>query len=128
MASCVSGHLEATKILLDNSVDPRSIDNDGLTALMNAAENGSVEIIETLLSALDGGKSDYVNIMSATGFTALIIGAAHGHFDTVKYLLNEGGADANLVHDNNVTSLMYAAASGHILTMNALLDYGKLSV
>eukprot|EP00559_Dactyliosolen_fragilissimus_P007848 CAMPEP_0184863496 /NCGR_PEP_ID=MMETSP0580-20130426/11298_1 /TAXON_ID=1118495 /ORGANISM="Dactyliosolen fragilissimus" /LENGTH=920 /DNA_ID=CAMNT_0027361861 /DNA_START=180 /DNA_END=2942 /DNA_ORIENTATION=+ len=130
MTSSVSGHVEATQLLLDNGADPKAVDKDGLTALMNAAENGSAAVIKILMNAIgdnDEGKQ-YVDMISTTGFTAVIIAAAHGHTDAVKYLINQSGADAKLVHDNGVTSLMYAAASGHVETMKVIVQDGGVDV
>jgi len=126
MTASVAGHVEAAKLLLDDGADPRAVDADGLTALMNAAENGSTATLKVLIGAArDGSDTKFVNIMSLTGFNALIIASAHGHTDAVKYLINEAKADVKLVHDNAVTSLMYAAASGHVETMRVLLEDGK---
>mmetsp|Transcript_36079 Transcript_36079/g.43093 ORF Transcript_36079/g.43093 Transcript_36079/m.43093 type:complete len:912 (+) Transcript_36079:103-2838(+) len=126
MTASVAGHVEAVKLLLGDGANPRAIDADGLTALMNAAENGSTATLKVLIeTAGDGGDTKFVNIMSLTGFNALIIASAHGHTDAVKYLINEAKADVKLVHDNAVTSLMYAAASGHVDTMRVLLEDGK---
>lgn len=129
MTASVAGHQEAVKMLLDEGADPLAVDADGLTALMNAAEKGSVDVMKLLVdAATKSGSSEYVDIMSKTGFNALIIASAHGHTDAVKYLIKEAKADVNLVHENKVTSLMYAAASGHVDTMKVLLEDGKVDI
>jgi len=126
MTASVAGHVETVKLLLDNDADALAVDADGLTALMNAAENGSTDTLKALTEAAgEGGEIKYVDMMSLTGFNALIIASAHGHTDAVKYLINEAKANIQLVHDNAVTSLMYAAASGHVDTMKVLLADGK---
>lgn len=54
-------------------------DHDGVTALMNAAESGSLEAVEALLTkGADAGS------MSTTAFTPLIVAAAGGHLPVVK--------------------------------------------
>lgn len=54
-------------------------DHDDVTALMNAAESGSLQAVEALLSkGADPGS------MSTTAFTPLIVAAAGGHLDVVK--------------------------------------------
>lgn len=129
MTASVAGHKEAVKMLLDEGADPLALDADGLTALMNAAEKGSVDVMKLLVgAATKSGSADYVDVMSKTGFNALIIASAHGHTDAVKYLINEAKADVNLVHENKVTALMYAAASGHVDTMKVLLDDGQVDI
>eukprot|EP00980_Cylindrotheca_fusiformis_P028070 scaffold22577_cov122-Cylindrotheca_fusiformis.AAC.49 len=125
MTASVGGHTQAVELLLENGADPAVTDSDGLTPLMNAAENGSVAIMKLLIGHADD--PNYVNIMSNTGFSPLIIAAAHGHVDAVSYLV-EAGCDVDAVHDNKVTALMYAAASGHINAMKVLIEKGKANL
>lgn len=131
MTASVAGHVEAIKLLLEDGADPIAVDADGLTALMNAAEKGATDVMKVLVAAVaksNGSANDYVNTMSTTGFNALIIASAHGHTDSVKYLISEANADVNLVHDNQVSALMYAAASGHVETMKALLKNDQVDI
>jgi serine/threonine-protein phosphatase 6 regulatory ankyrin repeat subunit B len=133
MTAAVGGHADAVKLLLDNGADVRYADGEGVTPLMNAAENGTVAVLKLLVES-DSAKKDeetkgkYVDIVSNTGFTALIIAAAHGHTDALKYLLTDANADVNAMHETHVTPLMYASASGHIEAMKLLLDVGKVDV
>jgi len=126
MTGSVAGHVEAVKLLIEDGADPLAVDADGLTALMNAAEKGATNVMKVLIAAADS--ADYVNTMSSTGFNSVIIASAHGHTDSVKYLITEANADVNLVHDNQVSALMYAAASGHVETMKTLLEDGKVGI
>lgn len=130
MTASVAGHVDATRLLLEDDANPLAVDADGLTALMNASEKGATDVMKVLIESATAAGSDstYVDMMSTTGFNALIIGSAHGHTDAVKYLINEAGADVNLVHENKVTALMYAAASGHVDTMKVLLEDGKVDI
>ena len=131
MTASVAGHVEAVKLLLEDGADPIAVDADGLTALMNAAEKGATNVMKVLVAAAAesfGSADDYVNTMSTTGFNALIIASAHGHTDSVKYLISDANADVNLVHDNQVSALMYAAASGHVETMKALLENNQVDI
>lgn len=126
MTASVAGHVDAVKSLLEDGADPLAVDADGLTALMNAAEKGASDVMKVLIDSADS--NNYVNLMSITGFNALIIASAHGHSDAVKYLITETDADVNLVHDNKVSALMYAAASGHVDTMAILLEDGQTDI
>ncbi len=117
----MGGHSEAVEILLENGADPTIADDDGLIPLMSAAENGSVATLKALLDHVED--PDYVNSISNTGFSSLIIAAAHGHEDAVEYLL-DNGAQADAVHENKVTALMYAAAAGHLDAMKMLIGKG----
>jgi ankyrin repeat protein len=125
MTASVGGHVDAVKLLLENGADPKAMDGDGLTPAMNAAENGTVAVLKLLAENVK--EASYLDIMSSTGFNALIIAAAHGHADAVEFLV-EAGADATLVHENGVSALMYAAASNHVDVMNILIEKGKVDV
>ena len=118
----MGGHPQAVEILLENGADPTIRDGDGLIPLMSAAENGAVATLKALLDHVDD--PDYINLISNTGFSSLIIAAAHGHVDAVEYLL-DNGALADTVHENKVTALMYAAAAGHLDAMQMLIGKGK---
>ncbi|KAL3937966.1 MAG: hypothetical protein SGBAC_007027 [Bacillariaceae sp.] len=122
MTAAVGGHVEAVQLLLEHGADPIHTDRDGLTPLMNAAENGSVEIMRALVERTDD--QAYVNMMSNTGFSALIVASAHGHLEAVEYLV-ASGSEVDAVYNNGVTALMYAAASGHALVMEALIGNGN---
>mmetsp|Transcript_2039 Transcript_2039/g.4441 ORF Transcript_2039/g.4441 Transcript_2039/m.4441 type:complete len:919 (+) Transcript_2039:171-2927(+) len=121
MAASVGGHAEALGLLLAKAT-PEEIhkkDKDGLTALMNAAENGTVPCIDMLLDA----KAE-IDAMSETGFTALIVAAAGGHVDASVKLL-ERGANADSMHPDGVSALMYAAAGKHLDVAKALIEGGS---
>jgi ankyrin repeat protein len=123
MTSSVGGHSEAVELLLENSADPTVSDGDGLTPLINAAEKGTVPILKMLSDHVDD--PTYLNLMSNTGFNALIIAAAHGKVDAINYLI-DAGCEVDAFHDSNkVTALMYAAASGHVDAMKSLIGKGK---
>eukprot|EP00568_Trieres_chinensis_P002301 CAMPEP_0183293248 /NCGR_PEP_ID=MMETSP0160_2-20130417/2005_1 /TAXON_ID=2839 ORGANISM="Odontella Sinensis, Strain Grunow 1884" /NCGR_SAMPLE_ID=MMETSP0160_2 /ASSEMBLY_ACC=CAM_ASM_000250 /LENGTH=938 /DNA_ID=CAMNT_0025454335 /DNA_START=100 /DNA_END=2916 /DNA_ORIENTATION=- len=130
MTAAVGGHAAVVRLLLENGADLRAADGEGLTALHNGAENGTVAVLEALVSfANDAGSDDrYVDTMSTQGFTPVIIAAAHGHADAVRYLIGPAGADPNRVNENGVTSLMYAAASGHVEAMEVLLADGRVDI
>jgi ankyrin repeat protein len=68
----------------------------------------------------------YLDIMSSTGFNALIIAAAHGHAKAVEFF--DAGADANLVHENGVSALMYSAAANHVEVVKVLIEKGKIDI
>jgi serine/threonine-protein phosphatase 6 regulatory ankyrin repeat subunit B len=133
MTASVGGHTEAVKLLLENGADARFADGEGVTPLMNAAENGTAPVLKLLVESASAKKDEetkgkYVDLVSNTGFTALIIASAHGHTGAIEYLLKDAKADVNAMHETHVTPLMYAAASGHIDAMKLLLDVGKVDV
>jgi ankyrin repeat protein len=133
MTASVGGHAEAVKLLLDNGADARFADAEGVTPLMNAAENGTASVLKLLVESSSAKKDEeskgrYIDLVSNTGFTALIIASAHGHSAAMEYLLKDGKADIHAMHETHVTPLMYAAASGHVEAMKLLLDVGKVDV
>lgn len=137
MTASANGHASTVKVLLEEGADALTTDQEGLTPLMNAAESGNVEamrlIVESIPSAADDGseispRQRYLDQLSDTGFTALIVAAAHGNTDAIKYLLTptDGapGASIDFFHETGVTALMYAAAGNHTESTTALLKQG----
>ena len=125
MSASVGGHANAIEVLVDAGADPTVTDGEGLTPLMNAAENGTVAVLKLLAEKADS--PDYLDAVSTSGFTALIIASAHGHTDAVKYLL-EAGAGVDVAADTVVTALMYAAASNNLDVVKVLVEQGKADI
>jgi ankyrin repeat protein len=123
MTASVGGHTDAVRLLIEAGADVLAADQEGLTPLMNAAENGTVPVLQVLVDAANKDP-EYLNALSNTGFTALIIASAHGHAEAVDYLLT-AGADAEKTAENKVTPLMFAAASNHVDVMKVLLEKGN---
>jgi ankyrin repeat protein len=125
MTASVGGHTAAVAILLENGADATATDKDGLTPLSNAAENGSVATMKLLVEHVKD--PSYINLMSITGFSPLIIASAHGHADAIEYLI-DAGCDVDAAHTTKVTALMYAAASDHVDVMKLLIGKGKANL
>jgi len=127
--AAVGGHTDSISLLLQHKATPQALDKDGLTPLINAAEKGSTESLQLLLQAVpEDERVDYVNTISTTGFTALIIASAHGHADAVQYLMDQGANVDVRAGENDVTALMYAAASDHVNVVKALLTQASVDV
>ena len=86
------------RLLAENERNPRS-PRGGLTALMYAARDGSLNAIRALV---EGGAD--LDARSADESTALLIASINGRFDVAKYLV-EGGADLNLASIDGATPL-----------------------
>jgi ankyrin repeat protein len=104
--------------LLQKKENPNIADADGRTALMHAAMNGNVEIVQLLLDY--GAK---VNATDSAGSTALHWAAERGQPDTARTLI---AARAAVDADNKqgATPLMKAAATGSAPTVDLLLAAG----
>lgn len=122
-AAVVGGHVDVVKILLKDEGVRDGInngDNEGLTPVMNACEQGSADILKLLMKS-----SGTVNAVSKNGFTPLIVASAAGNEEQVKILLDNGAA-VDQMHEEGVTALMYAAASGHLEVAKLLVEKGAV--
>jgi len=122
----VGGHEEAVALLLENGVDPKVQDKEGTTPLMSAAENGDVAILKMLVEKADD--PEYVNQMPANGLSPLVMAAAHGKADAVRYLLQAGCAVDKPTGISDVSALMYAAASDRTEVIKILVEEGKANL
>ncbi|CAE7588596.1 unnamed protein product [Symbiodinium sp. CCMP2592] len=104
--------------LLQENADPNPPDLLGHTALIYAALEGRVELVETLLKA-----SAQLEAHDEQGSTALISAATNGHLKVVEALVKAG---AQLEARNQIghTSLIVAAVSGHLKVVEVLVKAG----
>jgi ankyrin repeat protein len=89
-------------------------DRDGWTALMAAAAQGDLGLVQLLLS--HGAE---VNTKTTFGLTALMSAAAKGQAAIAQVLLVHG-ADLNAKDDNNWTAFVWAADEQHTEVMSLL--------
>ena len=94
--------------------DARTLERGGSTALLIAAQSGSVESARQLLAA--GGKA---NDQAADGTSALVMATMSGH-PALAALLLEAGADPNTA-GAGYNALHAAALRGDLSTVKALL-------
>lgn len=104
------------KMLADNpDVDIEAVDPAGENALMMAAINEDMPMVQTLLA-----KDAEVN---KKGWSPLHYAASAGDDEIVKVLLDHS-AYIDAGSPNGSTPMMMAAAAGHITTVKLLLDEG----
>lgn len=140
-------------LFLKAGMYPDVEDEYGMTALMNAAADGSAEILDILIDAgsrggwaplllaADNGQTEIVQVLLKAGIdvnakaygreTPLIVAARKGHTETVKALI-DAGADVEAKDHQGATAVVLAASGGHARpacegfteTVRALLDAG----
>ena len=105
------------RMLLERGADPSAVSSTGNSALMYAAEKGSMEIMKMLIE-----KGADVNASGFRQETPLFISIFKNDFQSTKYLL-ENGADPNVKDELGVTPLIYAAATNQYQSSDLLLFY-----
>lgn len=94
-------------------------DNDELTALAIAAQNGKRKATEALLAA----GADVNTPVAKGGYTPLMLAALSGSDELAKLLIDRG-AKVNAKNPGGVTALMIAAAGNHTNVAMLLLKSG----
>ncbi|KAL3981526.1 Ankyrin repeats (3 copies) family protein [Acanthocheilonema viteae] len=116
-----AGNVECASLLLDYGCDITIRNDNGHCALMEAASSGYLEVVSLLVQrgfqVLPCNQSDLkVGLESA-----LTLAAYKGHYDVVKYLLEQG---ADKYKEELHTALMEASMDGHYEVAKLLLDNG----
>jgi ankyrin repeat protein len=110
---------ELVKMLLAHGAKIDSIDNDGLTAIAIAAQNGKVKATPALLE----GGADVNAPVAKGGYTPLMLASISGSTELAGTLI-EHGAKVNAANPGGVTALMIAAAGNKSTLAGLLLKSG----
>ncbi|KAL6470203.1 hypothetical protein MHYP_G00213220 [Metynnis hypsauchen] len=113
--ACCGGFLEVADFLIKAGAD---IELGCSTPLMEAAQEGHLELVKYLLAAAAN-----VHATTATGDTALTYACENGHTDVADVLL-QTGADLEHESEGGRTPLMKAARAGHLCTVQFLISKG----
>lgn len=113
--ACCGGFAEVTDFLVKSGAD---VELGCSTPLMEAAQEGHLELVKYLLSA-----GANVHASTATGDTALTYACENGHTDVAEALL-QAGADLEHESEGGRTPLMKAARAGHLCTVQFLISKG----
>ncbi|CAM4544595.1 unnamed protein product [Lepidochelys olivacea] len=113
--ACCGGFLEVADFLIKAGAD---IELGCSTPLMEAAQEGHLELVKYLLAA---GANAHAT--TATGDTALTYACENGHTDVADVLL-QAGADLEHESEGGRTPLMKAARAGHVCTVQFLISKG----
>lgn len=98
------GDVTALRMFMQGISDVDIIDENGVTALMMAAEKGMADAVEALIDA-----DVNVNAVDENGDTALIWAVFAGQADSVKVLIEaRSGADVNMVNKDGKSALVLA--------------------
>ena len=98
--ACLMGRAREFRRLLSGGADVNDVNEEGLTPLAAASQNGHVVIVDMLLAA-----EANANAADDTGHTALHRASFKGHLVIVQHLL-ASGADAHAVDNKGFTSMM----------------------
>ena len=118
LALCKNGDAIKVQEAIMNGTNVNAKDNDGWTALMQAAFYGHTATAELLLQ-----KGAYVNAKDTADMTALMLAAWNGNTATAELLLQKG-AYVNAKDNYGRTALMLAAYNGHTATAELLRSHG----
>ena len=112
------GHAFLTRFLLDRGADVDGTDPSGATALMEASNKKTAELLLARKAS--------IGMLNDKGSSALHEAAARGRPGVVKLLL-EHGADAELKDDDGATALSLARAGKHTEAVGVLeKEQGRL--
>lgn len=104
--------------MVEHGACVEAADAEGTTAVMAAAAEGHVEVIDVLLM-----RNAQINAANKQGDTALHFAVRSNEAEVVTYLLQKG-ADVNACNEMGITPLMVAAWSGFDNLVQQLLAAG----
>ena len=113
MLAAQYNYVNCVDLLLNEGADVNSVDNEGNTALLKAADK--YESLELLIQV-----SADVNVTNDKGSSPLMVALWEGT-DKCAQLLIEAGAEVNHCNTEGITVLMQAAQYGYVNCLNCLI-------
>ena len=109
------------ELLLDNGADVRSLDEQGSTGLIRAAQRGYPELVQSLIDA--ESELDHVNSLGWTALMAAVVlgDGTEPYLETVKMLL-EAGADPTVPDLHGVKPVVHAQLLGQTDVVEVLRE------
>jgi ankyrin repeat protein len=134
MAASRSGSVPAVKLLLSKGVDVNAADAfQKETALMWAAGEGHLDVVDTLLTAgANPNLTAHITTLTERGrnadhptggFTALMWAARNGNEEVVRRLV-KGGADLNLKNGDKASATILAIYNDRLDMAKTLIELG----
>ncbi|XP_076083621.1 uncharacterized protein LOC143054483 isoform X1 [Mytilus galloprovincialis] len=121
MLAAREGHVEVSRLLLENRCNKDITSDSGKTALMWAALYGHVEVSRLLLE-----NRCNKDITSVDGWTALMLAARGGHVEVSRLLL-ENKCNKDITDKDGKTALHLAAEWGELHVTRYLVEEGGIS-
>jgi serine/threonine-protein phosphatase 6 regulatory ankyrin repeat subunit B len=110
-------HVAVVRKMAKTGFDVMAKDREGRTSLHLAAEAGSMQVADYLLSA-----GVAIDESDNTGITSLMLAAKAGRHEMVRWLLKQG-ADAKLKDQNGYMALMLAVTHHQVKCVEELAPY-----
>jgi ankyrin repeat protein len=142
-----SGNLEVVKYLVEKGDRVNVVDEECKGMIYYAVRSGNLKLIEYLVEekglnvndvdvkyertmhyAVSSGRLDIIEYVIKKGGYMTVAGpmildaAKFGSVDLVRYLVDNQGADVNVVYSNNKTLMHYAVGSGSVDLVRYLVD------
>ena len=115
------GDIRAARRYLDRGGNANEANQNGVTAVFVAAENGHADFIRFL--AANGANVNKKAFQNQAPLTPLIAAAQKGHSAAILALL-DAGADIEATSSHGLTALHAAAYYGHMASVRALVARG----
>ena len=106
---------EEIEVLLNKGFDPNTVNEEGVPALILAAQRKSFNAIAVLVK----DKKTNLNVISKESENTLMLAAIQNQIDLAKLLIEQGAE----VNKPGWTPLHYAATKGHIDIMRLLIEH-----
>ena len=110
-----SDRAQEIEILLAKGFDPNTVNEEGVPALILAAQKKSFNAIAVLVK----DKKTNLNVISKESENTLMLAAIQNQIDLAKLLIEQGAE----VNKPGWTALHYAATKGHIDIMRLLIEH-----
>jgi hypothetical protein len=147
MAAAINGVADAAQTLIAKGADVEATESNGETALVYAAANGQLDMVNVLLKA--GAKNGMeigfliaaskchdavvdrllkqgvnVNVTDAGGLTSTLAAGMGGCAQTMRYLISKG-ASVDTANAEGTSPLLAASFSGSAETMQTILEHSS---